>query len=98
MAVTHRGSGIIEFTAAGDQVTEALFVKSIRWLSQSAVNGDTLSIVDPSNTSNELWADFAAGPFHQADWRQLNPPWYFLNGLRIETLTGDRGTVTIEYA
>lgn len=101
MAVTLLSGNIIQMTAAGDEITLNCRVQRIRWDSTSAQTGDQLEISDPANTSDILFESLAAGPYHFMDTGDLSPGrqgMKFGTGLRIQTMTGDRGTVRVYLA
>lgn len=95
MAVSNRGSQTLLFAAAGDQITEALLVSSIRWHSSTGAPGDDLSIVDPTDTTKVLYSDECTGSNFISEKGYAWPGRYFPNGLRVHVLTS--GSVTIVY-
>lgn len=91
---------VIEFTEAGDEITFPIVPQSIRFVADPAsLAGDVITFVDPV-TLGVLWTGYAgsstgteaelmsAGDKNARAWR---------NGGRLDTLTGNRGTVSVRY-
>ena len=99
MAVTVT-QDVIEMTAALDEVDIPIVPQSVRFVADPAsLAGDIIQLIDPV-TSGVLWAGYAggvtgteaelmsSGDKNARTWR---------NGVRLGTLTGDRGTVYVRY-
>lgn len=96
MAVTvNQNAGVIELTAAGDEVAMPVFVKSVRFAAGAGqLAADVITLVDPQATSETLWTTF--GMSAQATEAELiEKMWH--NGFRVGTMTGDRGNIYISY-
>ena len=87
---------------AGDEINMPLIIQSIRFVAEAGnAAADVILLVDPTNTSIDLWRTFAgsatgteaelqsAGDRSTRVWR---------NGVRLETLTGNNGFVYLTYA
>ena len=99
MAVTVE-QDTIKMTAADDEVTIPLVVHSVRFVAEAGqLAADEIVLVDPV-TDGELWRTFggsatateaelisAAVP-HTSHWR---------NGVKVGTMTGNRGLVYVRY-
>lgn len=95
MAVTvNQNAGIIIMTAAADEVTIPLKVKSVRFVAESGQQAaDVIELQDP-DTDEVLWATY--GMSAQATEAELiEKMWH--NGVKVGTMTSDRGTIYISY-
>lgn len=99
MAVTHiTGGNNYRMTAAGDQITDAIWIKSIRWNAGAAsVADEVLDLVDPTATGDLIWTTVSAGSDY-VEQTVYSSPRFFRNGIRIQTMTNNRGDVYVEYA
>lgn len=96
MAVTvNQNAGVIALTAEDDEVLLPLKVKSIRFVAGAGqLAADVITLVDPQAVSEVLWSTF--GMAAQATEAELiEKMWH--NGLRVGTMTGDRGTIFVSY-
>lgn len=97
MAITHMaGSNIFQMTAAGDEITDALWVTGIRVTSDAATIDDRIDLVDPSATGNELWRTITAATDYVEEVT-FNPPRLWRNGVRVHVNEGDRAEIYISY-
>ena len=96
MAVTvNQASGYIEMTEAGDEVARYLNVKSVRFVSETGqLAADVIQLVDPQATSEVLWENYGVA---DPSVEEATGEKAWRNGVRLETLTGDRGKVHISY-
>lgn len=93
--VINQNAGVISMSAADDEVAIPLQVKSVRFVAGAGqLAADVIQLVDPQATSEVLWATY--GMSAQATEAELiEKMWH--NGVRVGTMTGDRGTIYISY-
>ena len=98
MAVTiNQKAGVIEFTAAGDEVRIPLMVKSVRFVADPAgtqMATDQIILVDPLATSEVLWRTYGMAT-EATEAELIEKMWH--NGVRVGTMTGDRGLIYVSY-
>lgn len=91
----------IRMSEAGDEVTIPLVVQSVRFVAESGNSStDEVLLVDPNNTSEELWRTFAGsatGVEAELFTSGSRTGRVWPNGVRLHTLTGDNGFVYIRY-
>ncbi|MEE9586109.1 MAG: hypothetical protein V3W09_04335 [Nitrososphaerales archaeon] len=93
MAITHNSSARqFAVTAAADEVTVDLIIKSVRWVAEAGVAGNNISIVDPQNTGETLWESVVSGA-NYVEAQLSETRW--ANGFRVSVL--DSGTLYINY-
>lgn len=98
--VTSITADVIELTTTGDQLLMPVIPQSVRFVADPAsLPGDVIQLVDPE-TLGVLWTSYAgsatgteaelmsSGSLNSRVWP---------NGMRLGTLTGDRGTVYVRY-
>jgi hypothetical protein len=96
MAVTiNQNAGVIQMTAAGDEVRLPLWVKSVRFVAEvGQLAADVIQLSDPLATSEILWETFGmAATATEAEL--IEKMWH--NGVRVQTMTADRGRIYISY-
>lgn len=100
MAVTVT-QNVVELTAQGDQVAQGAVVQSVRVVADvSSLAGDVVELTDPV-TGGVLWqtkvvSSVGAEAELTASGSKSGRTWR--NGFRLNTLTGDRGTVYVSLA
>lgn len=81
----------IDTAGAGAVVDDMVYVKSVRWVSETAVGGDNVSVTDPV-TSRVLWEAVAAGANYTEE--ALIESWW-RNGFAVPTIGS--GTLYVTY-
>ena len=91
---------VIEMTDAGDEFAQILTAQSIRFVGEAgSLAADVITLTDPV-TTGVLWTSFAGGPFSSESelttaGDKSGRTWP--NGVRLDVLTGNRGTVYIRF-
>lgn len=95
MAVTvNQNAGVIQLTAADDEVAMPIYVKSIRFVSEAGQQAaDVITLVDP-DTDEVLWPTYGMSAT-ATEAELIEKMWH--NGLKVGTMTGDRGTIYVSY-
>lgn len=95
MAISVNSGKVINMTAADDEVTEALFVKSIRVVADAPTIGDDCVFVDPDNTSDEIWRTRAPAGANVVEEALIER--YLKNGIRLHTNDDNKFEAYISY-
>lgn len=97
MAVT-RENRMLRFNIAGDEVLIALTVTKMIWRGEatSVFGTDALQVVDPTATGVIIWEATSPGAYGEVYFQ--DSPLYCPRGLRVETMTADRGALDVYYA
>ena len=91
----------IRMDAAGDEVLMPLIVQSVRFVAEAGnTAGDVVRLVDPTNTSIDVWRKVVTGPTDNepdllTSGARTGRTWH--NGVRLEELTDNDGFVLIRY-
>ncbi len=89
MAKTQLSKPVIKMTAAGDQLPGEERIAYLHWISKGATVGDDLLVVD--GDGDTIWEDVAI----EANSSKVHIINNRINKLKIETMTGDRGTLYV---
>lgn len=98
MAVTAEGPYVYSLTAAGDEITEALFITKMIWRGEAAsvFGTDALSVVDPTDHTKIIWETVSPGTYGEVHFITADERGHYAaHGIHILTMTADRGTLDV---